>query len=129
MWRLPAIACASLLVSGGCGHGQTSVTGQREPKPVWCPLEVVRGADGPIRLVKRGGGFDARKLVGLELGQAQALARRHGCVIYVRNDRPVVSRGHEITVDLALNRIHIRLNGQNVVAGFDRDRTEGTPIG
>jgi hypothetical protein len=112
-----ALSAAALLALG-CGGGSPRVHLVRAAKPAWCPSV----ANMPSLMQHRGrlrdarhGDFDARRLVGLRLADAERLAKAHDCV--VRTTR----NGHNafaLTMDLEFDRIDVEVD-HGIVTSLD----------
>lgn len=109
---LVAVALIAVGLALGCG-GDDPPALHRAARPVWCPAaDFGRPASR----------FDARRLVGLELGAASQLAVRNRCTLRVvgGDTNPVV------TMDLRPDRVNVDVV-DGIVTGLDG--RGGGPIG
>lgn len=118
------IALLALLLVAACDDGEQRAEPpprppavQQRTQPLWCPkarYEQQRRDDGRYDVERQPHGtFDARRLVGRSLSDAEQLAQRNECTVRV------VARDGErlaVTEDLRPNRINVTVDRGYVTA-------------
>jgi hypothetical protein len=111
------VAVAAL--AAGCGGSSPRVHVVRPANAIWCPAEVKMGG----RVQRARGTFDARRVLGLSLDDAEGLGAAHDCRVRATK---IDGKRQAVTLDFETNRVNVIVE-HGRVARFDMDA--GGPVG
>lgn len=116
--RVAALAVGVAALAAGCGGSSPKVDVVRPAHAVWCPAEVKMGGRVQHPRVM----FDARRVLGLSLDDAEKLGTAHRC-----NVRATTTDGKSLalTMDLRFDRVDVIVE-HGKVTRFD---THNGPVG